>query len=168
MGLPRNLKDLMIFNEGRNYVGDAMAFTQPKLVRKLEEHRAGGMDRPVKIDMGGEPLECEFVTASPMRDVLRQYGGGISSVQLRLVGTYQNDETGMLDTIEISVGGRHEEIDPGESKLGEKTEMKVKMALVYYKLDWNGRTELEIDVINMIEIVNGVDLLADRRAALGI
>lgn len=168
MALPRNLKNMMIFNAGAAYVGDAMAFTQPKLARKLEEHRAGGMDRAVKIDMGGEPLECEFTTASPMRDVFRQYGGGITAVQLRLVGTYQNDETGGLDTIEITVRGRHEEIDPGETKVGEKTEMKVKMALAYYKLDWNGRTEIEIDAINMIEIVNGVDLMAESRAALGL
>ena len=168
MAMPRNLKDIMIFNAARAYQGEAMAFTPPKLARKLEEHRAGGMDRPVKLDMGGEPLECEFVCASPMRDVLTQYGGAISSQGLRFMGTYQNDETGGLDNVEHVVRGRHEEIDMGEAKTGEKTEFKVKMALTYYQLIWNGVTVIEVDVINMIEIVNGVDLLEARRTALGL
>jgi P2 family phage contractile tail tube protein len=168
MAFPRNLKDIMIFNDGNAYVGDAMAFTPPKLVRKLEEHRAGGMDRPVKIDMGGEALECEIVTASPMRDLYAQYGGKISGQMLRLMGTYQNDEQGTIDTVEHVVRGRTEELDPGEQKPGEKTEQKTKLALSYYKMLWNGETLIEIDIINMIEIVNGVDQLEQRRNALGI
>jgi len=168
MAFPRNIKDIMIFNAGNAYVGEAMAFTPPKLVRKLEEHRAGGMDRPVKLDMGGEALECEIVTASPMRDLYAQYGGTISGQMLRLMGTYQNDETGGLDTVEHVVRGRTEELDPGEQKMGEKTEMKTKLALSYYKMLWNGQTLIEIDPINMVEFVNGVDMLAQRRNALGI
>jgi len=168
MAFPRNLKDIMIFNDGRAYLGEAMAFTPPKLVRKLEDHRSGGMDRPVKLDMGGEPLECEIVTSSPMRDLYAQYGGSISGQMLRLMGTYQNDETGQLDAIEHVVRGRTEELDPGEQKPGEKTEQKTKLALSYYKMLWNGETLIEVDVINMIEIVDGVDQLALRRNALGI
>ncbi|HEX8446265.1 MAG TPA: phage major tail tube protein [Sphingomonas sp.] len=168
MAFPRNIKDIMIFNAGAAYVGDAMAFTPPKLVRKLEDHRSGGMDRPVKIDMGGEALECEIVTASPMRDLYAQYGGSISGQMLRLVGTYQNDDTGELDVVEHVVRGRTEELDPGEQKVGEKTEQKTKLALAYYKMIWNGETLIEVDVINMVEIVNGIDLLEQRRNALGI
>jgi P2 family phage contractile tail tube protein len=168
MGMPRILKDMMIFNAGNAYIGEALSFTPPKLVRKLEEHRAGGMDRAVKVDMGGEPLECEIETAGPMRDVLGQYGGAIDAVMLRLVGTYQNDQTRGIDTLEFIVRGRHEEIDLGSYKVGEKNENKSKLALTYVKFDWNGATIIEIDVLNMVEIVDGIDRLAERRAALGI
>jgi P2 family phage contractile tail tube protein len=168
MGLPRTLKDMMIFNAGGAYRGQAMSFVPPKLARKLEEFRSGGMDRAVKLDMGGEALECEIETAGPMRDILGQYGGLISSVMLRLVGTFENDETGGIDTVEFTVRGRHEEIDLGTYKVGEKSENKSKLALTYLKVDWNGATVIEVDVINMIEIVDGVDRLAERRAALGI
>ncbi|CAN5694427.1 phage major tail tube protein [soil metagenome] len=169
MGLPRKLKDMMIFNAGAAYIGDATSFTQPKLTRKFEEYRAAGMDSPVKIDMGGEAMEVEWTCGGPMRDVLRQYGAiGIADVQLRFVGAYQNDDTGLVDSIEIVVRGRHEEIDLGESKSGEGGEMKVKTAVAYYKLSWNGVTEIEIDVLGMVLIVGGVDRLAERRSALGI
>lgn len=55
----------------------------------------------------------------------------------------------------------------GEWKPGEDTEFKVKSQLSYFKLTWNGVVEVEIDVLGMIEIVGGVDLMAAHRAALG-
>ena len=169
MALARVLKDLNIHNDGMSYLGHANAFTQPKLARKFEDYRAAGMDSAVKVDMGGEPLEAEFTTAGPMRDVLAQYGmTTLDGVMLRFVGAYQNEEDGSYDSIEITVRGRHEEIDMGEAKVGEMGEFKVKSALVYYKLDWNGRTVVEIDTLNMTLIVDGVDRLAGRRAALGL
>ena len=169
MSLPRVLKDLMLFNNGIAYVGECNSVTTPKLGRKFDEWRGAGMDSPVKIDLGGEPLEIEFQCGGPMRDVLSQYGVmSISGVMLRFAGAYQNDATGNVDAIEITVRGRHEEIDMGEAKIGDAGEFKVKSALSYYKLDWNGVTVIEIDPLNMVLTVAGVDRLADRRAALGL
>jgi P2 family phage contractile tail tube protein len=74
-----------------------------------------------------------------MLDVLRQFGAtDAGGVFLRFAGAYQNDETGRIDAVEVTVRGRHEEIDQGEHKPGEGGEFKVKSALVYYRLDWNG------------------------------
>lgn len=167
MALPRKLKSLNLFNEGASYLGLVASVTLPKLTRKLEERRGGGMDGTVKIDMGAEPLELEFTTGGPMRDVLRQYGlTNISGAFLRFAGAWQDDGTGSVDTVEITVRGRHEEIDMGEAKPGEGGEFKVKSALTYYRLDWNGVTEIEIDVLNGVFIVGGIDRMAEIRAAV--
>ena len=40
------------------------------------------------------------------------------------------------------------------------------MALVYYRLEWNGEVLIEIDVLNMVHIVGGIDRLADMRAII--
>src|SRR3546814_835216 len=105
----------------------------------------------------------------PMRDILRQYGvTKVNGVYLRFVGAYQQDDTSAVDNIEVIVRGRHSEIDMGDQEVGEASEFKVTSVLSYYKLVWNGRTEIEIDPLNMIEIVNGIDLLAEQRNALGI
>lgn len=168
MALPRVLKDMMIFNEAQDYMGQCNAVTVPKLARKLEEWRGAGMNRAVKLDMGGEAMEIEHSYGGPIRQVLEQYGvTTVAGVGLRFAGAYQNEETGGYDTVEIVVRGRHEEIDMGEAKSGEAGEFKVKTACAYYKLVWNGVTLIEDDPINMVLIVNGVDRLADRRAALG-
>ena len=99
--------------------------------------------------------------------MLKQFGvTKLAGVYRRYVGVNQNDETDTLDTVEVTVRGRHEEIDMGESKPGEGGEFKTKSSLVYYRLDWNGRTIIEIDVLNMVFMVDGVDRLAEMRAAL--
>ena len=169
MGFPTKLKQMMMFNQGGAWVGETVSVTLPKLVRKLEEYRAGGMDRPVKIDMGGEALEIEATYGGPMRDVLRQHGMvGVGAVLQRFVGAYENDDTGEVTSIEVVTRGRHEEIDMGEAKPGEAGEFKVKSALSYYKLVWNGVVEIEIDVLGMVESVGGIDRMAERRQALGL
>ena len=163
MGLPRKLKDLRLYNDGLRYMGEVGSCTLPKLTRKFEEWKGAGMDAPVKIDMGGEAMEMEFALGGPMVDVLAQYGEtDIAGVQLRFVGAWQKDDDSDLDRVEIVIRGRHEEIDMGEAKPGEGGEFKVKTALVYYKLTWNGVTVIEADVLNSILLVGGID----RRAAL--
>ena len=56
----------------------------------------------------------------------------------------------------------------GGQKGGEDTKTNVKTACAYYKLTINGYVEIEIDIINMIEMVDGFDVLADQRRALGV
>ncbi|WP_019517260.1 phage major tail tube protein [Sphingomonas sp. Mn802worker] len=169
MAFPTKLKQMNIFNAGESCLGEVVSVTPPKLNRKLEDFRAGGMNRPVKIDMGGEALEMEATYGGPMRRVLRQAAMlTLSGVQQRFVGSFQNDDTGAIDTVEIVTRGRHEEIDMGELKPGEDTEFKVKSQLSYYKLIWNNEVVIEIDVLGMVELVGGVDVMAGHRAALGI
>lgn len=169
MGLPRVLKNMMLFNEGLAYVGEAKVVTLPTLTRKMEGHRAGGMSGEVMIDMGGEAMELKSQFAGPVRQMLRQWGvTNIAGVYLRFAGAYQRDDTSEVDQVEVIVRGRHSEIEMGDQEVGEVGEFGVTSAIAYYKLIWNGRTEIEIDPLNMIEIVDGVDRLAEQRAALGI
>ncbi|WP_336950582.1 phage major tail tube protein [Sphingobium aromaticivastans] len=169
MGLPRTLKDMMLFNEGFNYLGDCKSVSLPTLTRKTEEYRGAGMSGPVMMDMGMEAMEMKFTCAGPMRDVLRQWGTPtVDGVYLRFVGNYQQDDTSSVDHVEVIVRGRHTEIEMGDQETGEASEFNATFAVAYYKLEWNGRTEIEIDPLNMVEIVGGVDRLAERRAALGI
>ncbi|KQN29696.1 phage major tail tube protein [Sphingomonas sp. Leaf38] len=168
MGLPRKIKDLMLYNDGGNYLGQVGSATLPKLTRKLEEWRGGGMDSGVKIDMGGEAMEMEWSLGGPVVDVLRQFADtDIAGVQLRFVGAWQKDDREDVDQIEVVIRGRHEEIDMGEAKPGEGGEFKVKTAIAYYKLTWNGVVEIEADPLNMVLIVGGIDRRAAIRNALG-
>lgn len=167
MGMPRKLKDLRLFNDGLRYLGEVASVTLPKLTRKFEEWRGGGMDSAAKVDMGGEAMEMEWALGGPMVDVLAQYGEtDIAGVQLRFVGAWQTDDDSGVDRVEIVIRGRHEEIDMGEAKPGEGGEFKVKTALVYYKLTWNGVTVIEADVMAGTLIVGGVDRRAAIRNAL--
>ncbi|MES2173285.1 MAG: phage major tail tube protein [Pseudomonadota bacterium] len=169
MGLPRILKNMNFYNEGFAYGGEAKTVTLPTLTRKMEEYRGGGMSGPVQIDMGMEAMELSATFGGPVRNILRQWGAPtVDGVYLRFAGSYQQDDTAAVDTIEVIVRGRYSEIEMGDQEVGEAGEFGVTMAVAYYKLVWNGRIEIEIDPMNMVEIVDGIDRLAERRASLGM
>ncbi|EYU14657.1 phage tail tube protein FII [Photorhabdus aegyptia] len=52
MALPRKLKYLNLFNDGNNYIGVVEEMTLPKLSRKLEAYRGGGMNGTASVDLG--------------------------------------------------------------------------------------------------------------------
>lgn len=169
MALPRKLKNFNVFHDGLNYMGQVDEVVLPKLTRKMEEYRAGGMNGPIKIDFGQEALEMETTFGGLMRKVLEQYGvTRHDGVMLRFAGAYKADDSDEVSAVEVVVRGRHSEIDFGTAKSGDETAFKVMTAVSYYKLTINGQDVIEIDLINMVEKVNGTDLLENIRRAIGL
>lgn len=169
MGMPRALKNCNVYNEGRSWLGEISEVTLPKLSRKMEKYRGGGMDGEVNIDLGQEALEIELSCGGIMEQIFDQYGiTNAAGVMLRFAGAYQRDDSAAVDAVEVVVRGRHQEIDMGKGKPGDKTDFKVKSVLSYYKLSMNGKVKIEIDLLNFVFIVNGVDRLAAQRKAIGL
>jgi P2 family phage contractile tail tube protein len=169
MSLPRKLKNFLLFNDGIGYLGEVPEVSLPKLSRKTEEYRAGGMNGPVMLDQGMDKLELQWTAAGYLRTAFAQWGVlEHDGVMLRFAGALQADDAAGVSSIELVVRGRHTEIDPGTSKAGDNTQIKFTTACSYYLLSMDGLPLIEIDFVNMIEVVNGVDRLADVRAALGI
>lgn len=169
MGMPKVLKHFATFIDGTSFVGEVEEVTLPKLTRKMEEWRSGGMNMPVKVDFGNEAMECEVSAGGWLKDVLKQFGNAkVDGVALRFAGAVQSDDAGEYTGIEVHMRGRWEEIDPGSAKAGDKSEFKCKLALNYYRLVIDGEDVIEMDAINMIEKVGGNDLLATVRQLLGI
>ena len=168
MALIHSLKNFNAFADGKSLMGVIEEVKLPKLGRKMEGFRGGGMDGEVEVDLGQEKLELELVLGGFALDAYKSYGiTKASGAMVRYAGAYQRDDTGEVDAVEIVVRGRHEEIDMGKGKPGDDTEFKFKTAISYYKLSMNGAVLVEIDVQNMVCIVNGVDRLAELRAAIG-
>lgn len=169
MALPRKLKNQNLFHDGNNFIGLVPEVTLPKLARKMEEYRAGGMDGPVDADVGGEKLTIDWTAGGMIVEALRTFAAtSATAVALRFAGAYQRDDDGTVDAVEVIARGRYSELDFGSAKPGETTAHKYTMTCAYYRLDINGRTEVEIDQLNMIYMVNGVDILAGQRRAIGI
>lgn len=167
--LPSVLKNFNLFNEGASYMGVAEEVKLPKLKRKMDDFRGGGMNGPVKIDLGQEGLEMEFTGAGILEQVLQQYGcTKVAGIGLRFAGAYQRDDTAQVQAVEVVVRGRHEELDMGDAKGGDKGKLVVKSTLSYYRLSIDNKVVIEIDLLNMIEVINDVDMLAEQRAAIGL
>ncbi|MCC7005180.1 MAG: phage major tail tube protein [Ottowia sp.] len=169
MAMPRKLKQFNVFTDGVNYVGECIEITLPKLARKMEDYRSGGMSGSVDIDLGMEKLELEVTYGGFMQDVLKSFGiGKLDGVMLRFAGSYQRDDSGECDAVEIVVRGRAQEIDFGNAKAGDNSDFKTKYSLSYYKLTVNSSDLVEIDVVNLVEKIGGVDRLAEHRGNIGL
>lgn len=169
MGLPKKLKNFNVFNDGESYMGQAAEVALPKLTRKMEEWRAGGMGQPLKIDHGAEAMSLESTYGGMMRSILKQYGVTThDGVQIRFAGAYVGEDDDNPMAVEVVIRGRHSEIDMGSAKVGDDTTFKVVTELSYYKLTIDGEVIIEIDVINMVEKVDGTDRLAKQRKAIGM
>ncbi|MFJ2282074.1 phage major tail tube protein [Pseudomonas jessenii] len=171
MALPRKLKNLNLFNDANSYVGVVKSVTLPPLGRKMESYRGGGMNGPVKADLGfsDDGIQFEWKTGGLDLIALRQFGAvNASGIALRFAGAFQRDDTGDVSAVEVVMRGRHETIEMGDAQPGEDTEHSITTTCSYYKLIVDNEDIIEIDLLNFIEKVNGVDLLEKQRAAIGL
>lgn len=168
--LPNEIKAWNLHIDGGSFAGLATEVELPKLKRKMDSYKGGGMDLEIESDQGQEKLESGFTLREFSRAVLNKWGviNG-QGVAIRLMMAAQRaDASGVTDAIEVVMRGQWNEIDMGNLKGGDAAEMKVKMSLQYYRYIENGVDVIEIDGPNMIHKVNGVDLLEARRKAIGL
>ncbi|MBB3953407.1 phage major tail tube protein [Novosphingobium sediminicola] len=164
MGLPRTLKNLNSFVNGVDYRGVIGEFEQPKLAEGTNDWRGGGMPGTVKVKNGLEAMEATLTFGGHETGLVRQFGQ--DDTRIRLVCAYQANSNSAPQAVDIYMRGSFNEIDFGKDKPGEQTEHKYKADLTYYRREVNGLVEVEIDMINGIYIVGGVDRYAEIMAIL--
>lgn len=166
--IPQTLVNMNLFVDGKGYAGLATELTLPKLKRKTEDFRAGGMDGPVKMGMGMEALEAGFTLAGVSKDVLVFFGvADESAFNGNFRGAFK-DQKGAVVAVVATFRGLLVEVDPGSWKAGDKAETKFNAALSYYKLELDGEVIFELDPANCVRVINGKDEVAEERKAIGL
>lgn len=162
------LKYLNLIVDGRGYAGKIEEYNAPDLTVATEDLRAGGMDIPIDIDMGMEKLTCSFVLTSYDANVLAQFGlmKG-AAVQLTAKGSLESLD-GTTSPVAHHMQGKITSIARGTWGAGKKPSMTVTLGLRYYREVHGQRTITEIDAINMVRTIDGVDQLADHRANISL
>ena len=166
--IPNVLKNFNLFVDGRGYAGIVEELNLPKINLKLEEHRVGGMDSPIQLTQGIDKLESDFTLSEYDQLVIQEFGlADGAQVPLKFRGGLDNED-GAVTPVEVTLTGSWNDLDLGNWKAGEKAPLKIMVAVRYYKLVIGGQDLIEIDVLNMVRSINGVDQLADMRAAIGL
>ncbi|MDC7808797.1 phage major tail tube protein [Sphingomonas koreensis] len=166
--LPSKLKNYNWFANATSFIHQVPEITLPKIVTKTEVYRGGGMLGELDVDLGLEKLELEVTIGGLAVPLLREMGMvGVAGSFSRFAGAYQEEGSGTWAAGELYTRGKWVEFDPGNAKPGDDTEWKFKQTASYLRWDIDGRTEVEIDLLNNIYRVGGVDRLAEMRAILG-
>ena len=166
--IPQTLFNTNLFVDGTSFQGDVPSLVLPKVTVKTEEYRAGGMDAPIEMDMGLEKLESSFVTNGVRKEALKYFG---LADQTAFNGSFRGafkGQKGEITAVTATLRGMLKEVDPGDWKVGDKAEFKSAVAVTYYQLEIDGTVMYEIDPVNSIRVINGVDQLAAMRTALGL
>lgn len=162
------LKNINLFVDGRGYAGQVESVTLPTLSLQTEDFRAGGMDAPLKVTMGMEAIDLSFALRAYDADVLALFGMSEgATVPLTLRGALESWD-GTVKPVVINARGKITSMDPGTWTPGDLPSLTVETNLSYFKQSINGKVIHEIDVVNMVRIINGVDTLAAIRSALGM
>lgn len=165
--LPRHLRNFNIMIDGRGFAGRADEVTLPTLSLMTEEHRAGGMDSPVEIDMGMEIMELSVVISDYDESVIAGFGLLGNGVPITLRGAIQA-QGAAAQAVVVKMTGSLKSRDVGTWTVGGKQTTTLTYSLRKYSEDINGVQYVNIDVENMVRVINGVDQLASQRAAIGI
>jgi uncharacterized protein len=167
MSVPRILKDYNCFLDGLGKVGLADEITLPTLELTTEDHRAGGMDVPIALDLGMEALELSVALSEHDPEVFKNFGkrdqNGVSFTFL----ANMVDDTNVTP-YRVKTRGMIKMIEPGTIQTGQKNPLNFTMRLRYYELAIGNEELIAIDADNFIRRIDGVDVLAERRANLGL
>ena len=162
------LKNFNLFVDGRGYAGNVSEYSPPTLAVQTEDHRAGGMDAPVALDMGMEALEASFILTAYDFDVLSIWGVSQGqSVAFTARGSVESYDGAVKAAIH-RLRGKVTRIERGTWTPGQPAPLTITIRLDYFAEELAGRQIHEIDVPNMKRVINGVDQLAARRTALGM
>lgn len=162
------LKAVNAYVNGRGYAGELVDFSPPKLTLVTEDFRSGSMLGAVQIPQGIEVLTTSFTLVGYDPDVLALWGIAVGK-EFPIEGRgYLESQDGTKTAVVHTMRGIITEEDPGTWQSGQGAPLKTTMNLTYYKLTHGDRVLQEIDLINSIHIVNGVDQMSERRAALAI
>lgn len=167
--LPRTLNNFNVFVDTHSWAGVAESVTIPKITKKTEDFRGAGMIGDVALSMGYEKLEGEVVYAGFDVKQYRQLGVcGTSDLPVRFVGMYERQDNCTKQIVEIYTRGQAIELDPGDSKNGEKTEIKMSYNYTYYRMEVDGAVEVELDFINGTERFGETDVAKSIKELLGL
>lgn len=160
--------DYALFKQGRGQFGTAEELKLPDLKWKTEDYMGGGQLGTRTLGLVLEALEIEAKLNSYEADI---YGEALQapgrSQNWRVMGSMivpGEDEV----PLKIEFTGALLDMSRDTMKPGAKTLATPKWKdVTYYKETVGGVTMYEIDLLNQILIVNGVDQMAIRRRNLG-
>lgn len=166
--IPEVLFNTNMFVDGVSFAGDVPELSLPKVTVKTDGYRAGGMDGEIDMDMGLEKLECSFSTNGVRKAAMKFFGladGTAFNASFR--GSFKGQK-GAFVGVTATIRGMLKELDPGSWKPGDKAEFKYAVSVSYYKLEIDGSVIYELDPVNGVRAINGVDQLMQMRQQLGL
>lgn len=167
MRLPNTLKNFELYLNADPIGRTVESVKLPSTSKQYVEIKTGGLTRPLEIPVGFESImEVTFSTKGIDIPMLLPQGCGLGGVRLQFKGFLEDPTTCEGIPFTANFSGSLV-FDPEALQKGEITGGEAKLKAITAEYIVNNETVYEERVLDNVLIVNGVDLKAEERAALG-
>lgn len=158
-----------VYINGTDFIARAEEVDLPKMKYKTIELKALGLVGEADLHTIVDKMEARIKFNSVYPDFIA-YAADPTKVHSVIVRApiQVYDQNGVrVKSMRAEMRGYFKEFDTGKLKKGDNAEAEATMAVIYYKLEVDGKDIVEIDVFNNILKINGQDKLRDYRQAMG-
>jgi P2 family phage contractile tail tube protein len=166
--IPEKINLFNAYTSGNKLVGLTEEVKLPEFEAMTETISGPGIlgeiDAPTPGFFGSMEQEIPFRT---LYDDVFSLMSPLTAVDLTLRGSIQRvSASGGYDYVgcRVVMRGRLKKFTPGSMKQGSPMEASVTLELTYILVEFNGATKVELDKVNGVYKVNGVDILAKARS----
>ena len=161
--------DLNVFFGDGDWAGRIEGYTPPELSSQVDDYRASGMHGSIALRTGQDLMESEVVFKGYHKEVYTSWGIADSTQQtIEVRGALQNYNGEVKPIIFTQTGPVVKVMSDQIQGQGEVPEMTLTQNPHYLKVEIEGDTLVEIDVLNSTQMIDGVDQLEAIRDALGL
>jgi P2 family phage contractile tail tube protein len=160
-----------MYINGNSYLGTIEEVNLPDVKGKYSEHKALGMNATVELSSGIDKMEAKIKFNAPYAKVMKLAANPTVSHSLMFRGnleTYEGASRVSQVPYKCIMKAGFKNVHPGNMKQHDNVEMESTLNVTYVKLEIDNEEIFEIDVLNNIHKVDGVDILELFRANLGI
>lgn len=164
--IPEKINEFNIYLDGTKMIGVASSIDLPEINMQTSTVSgvgvSGEIDSPTLGQFEGMEQEISFNTLySSAADMMNP----LTPVNLTIRAAQQvYDKTGgyVFKSLRVVEMGRVKKFKPGKVEKGEAMEASVTLEITYILIEVDGEELLEVDKLNPVYRVNGVDMLAGR------
>jgi P2 family phage contractile tail tube protein len=168
MKLATKINAYNVYLDGKKLVGISDEVTLPDFEALTETLSGAGIlgeiDEPLLGHFKASEMEIPFRT---LNEYMFRLASMSKALNLTLRASTQTIDTGNINTgampSRIVIKGKNKAITGGKLKQGEGTGSSIKVEITYIMIEVNNVKKFELDKLNFVYKVNGVDLLAAIR-----
>ncbi|EOS40536.1 phage major tail tube protein [Lachnospiraceae bacterium M18-1] len=164
------ISNFAVYEDAVEFLGMSEA-TLPEVENVAEEMSGSGIGGKLESIVLGHveamtlTLNFRTVTAAAIKLAEPR----IHRIDLRAAQQEQNTRTGIIETRSVKhiLRVKPKKFSPGKLAAASAADASGEYAVYYYAIHIDGVKKIEIDPLNFIYIINGIDYMKDIRKALG-
>lgn len=164
------VNNFAVYEDGIDYIGIAEV-EFPELSMLVEEIKGAGLSGNIEAVVIGhfEAMTAKFSFRTVTAAAVKMNEPRIHSLDCRVSqqGYNSNSVKHQQEAIKHILQTMPKKLTVGKAAVASTADASGEHAVYYYAMYRNGKKETEIDPVNFICMINGVDYLAEVRKALG-